>query len=94
LSSNNQHLTTSEEVQQCVTLLFGIRHNIDKLQAEYNNIFQYLQSIVGYLPRSDNNDFPLCSTFFNSLYYSIPIKSQKEEDDDDEVEEIHVASKK
>jgi hypothetical protein len=66
MSSNKQRFATTEEVQEYVPLLFGMRCNIDKAQAEYNKLFKHLQSMVGFLPKSDNNDFPLYSSLFNS----------------------------
>jgi hypothetical protein len=47
--------------------------------------------MVGYLPRSGNNDLPLCSSLFNSWNYSTSNKRPKEEIDNDE---FQVTSKK
>jgi hypothetical protein len=94
MSSNKSILTTTEDVQKYVTMLFGIRRDIDKLQLEYDKLFEHLQLMVRYLPRSYNNNLPLCSNLFNSWLYSTPFKRPEEKvSDDDEVEEIHIASK-
>jgi hypothetical protein len=77
-------------------MLFGMRHGINKLEIEYSKLFEHLQSLFGYLPRSDNNDLPLCSSLFISWYYSTPFKRSKEKinDDHDDVEEVHLPIKK
>jgi hypothetical protein len=49
--------------------------------------------MVGYLPRSDNNDLPLCSYLFHSWLYSTPFKRPKEKVSDDD-EEFHIPTTK
>jgi hypothetical protein len=94
MSTNKSNLTTAEDVQKCVTLLFGMKQDIVKLQREYDIMFEHLQSMVGYLPRSDHNDLPLCSSLFHDWYFSnsTPLKRPQENNDNDE--EVYVTSKK
>jgi hypothetical protein len=46
----------------------------------FNKLFDHLRSLVDFLPKSSDNNLPICSSIFDSLYSSTPIRIKKEND--------------